>query len=85
MIENEWPRKERVVNRQQDEKQNSIERQVNLSIPRFSQQLDLTETLKVSFFFSFYEGQRKQKKNAKCEYYSSTLFSPCSRLFVTFL
>ena len=62
MIENEWPRKERVVNRQQDEKQNSIERQVNLSIPRFSQQLDLTETLKVSFFFSFYEGQRKQKK-----------------------
>ena len=62
MIENEWPRKERVVNRQQDEKQNSIERQVNLSIPRFSQQLDLTETLKVSFFSLFTKDKENKKK-----------------------
>lgn len=48
MIENEWTNKERVVNHQQDEKQNIIAQGRNLSIPRFSQQLDLTETLKVS-------------------------------------
>ena len=48
MIENGLTAKERVVNRYKDDKQISTGQENTLTFPGSSQQLDLTDTLKVS-------------------------------------
>lgn len=69
MSENGLTAKERVVNRHKDDKQISIGQENTLTIPRFSQQLDLTDTLKVSE--SSFTNKDKQKK---CDYYFILIF-----------